>query len=631
MRKHIRKPIPFLAAFLAIALAYFLSGQGTLAHAEGADAGGTMASAKVIELDTVYSETTASWDDEDFFRFTATEHGYFQVHLKHNEEDGNEVNEGWDVNVLDGNGNVITSKSRIEKNWTSIIIPYAEPGKTFYVQVFSHDQYGCPLDCVYDLTVKQTASEEWESEPNETIADADTIRTGKVYHGITVKASDEDYFKFTTTVHGYFQVSLTHNLADSNNVGQGWDVNVLDGDGEVITSGSRIGKNWTSIIIPYAEPGKTFYVQVFSHDQYGCPLDCVYDLTVKQTASEEWESEPNETIADADTIRTGKVYHGITVKASDEDYFKFTTTVHGYFQVSLTHNPADNNNVGQGWDVNVLDGNGEVITSGSKIENNWNSIILPYAKPGKVFYVQVFSHSQYGCPLDCVYDLKVTQKTAASWESEPNGTKKAAIPIKAGKTYNGITETSNDGDYFKLGIQASGKVKVRFSSNKSNPSGSIGQGWNVSVYDKKSKEVAKVQGVKTTDSVSFDVKKGTYYIKIEPSSSWSAPEGCRYTLLADYTKAPSAPKISSVKAGKKSAVVKWKKVSGATGYYVYRSTSKKGGFKKVQTLKRASALSWKNQKLKSGKKYYYKVAAYKKVKGMTVVSPYSAVKSVKVK
>ena len=504
MRKHIRKPIPFLAAFLAIALAYFLSGQGTLAHAEGADAGGTMASAKVIELDTVYSETTASWDDEDFFRFTATEHGYFQVHLKHNEEDGNEVNEGWDVNVLDGNGNVITSKSRIEKNWTSIIIPYAEPGKTFYVQVFSHDQYGCPLDCVYDLTVKQTASEEWESEPNETIADADTIRTGKVYHGITVKASDEDYFKFTTTVHGYFQVSLAHN-------------------------------------------------------------------------------------------------------------------------------PADNNNVGQGWDVNVLDGNGEVITSGSKIENNWNSIILPYAKPGKVFYVQVFSHSQYGCPLDCVYDLKVTQKTAASWESEPNGTKKAAIPIKAGKTYNGITETSNDGDYFKLGIQASGKVKVRFSSNKSNPSGSIGQGWNVSVYDKKSKEVAKVQGVKTTDSVSFDVKKGTYYIKIEPSSSWLAPEGCRYTLLADYTKAPSAPKISSVKAGKKSAVVKWKKVSGATGYYVYRSTSKKGGFKKVQTLKRASALSWKNQKLKSGKKYYYKVAAYKKVKGMTVVSPYSAVKSVKVK
>ena len=142
--------------------------------------------------------------------------------------------------------------------------------------------------------------------------------------------------------------------------------------------------------------------------------------------------------------------------------------------------------------------------------------------------------------------------------------------------------------------------------------------------------MARAQGVKTADSLSFDVKKGAYYIKIE-NSSWLEPKGCRYTLLADYTKAPSAPKISSVKAGRKSVVVKWKKVSGATGYYVYRSTSPKGGFKTVPTLKRASALSWKNKKLKSGRKYYYKVAAYKKVKGMTVVSSYSAVKSVKVK
>ncbi|MCI8298983.1 MAG: hypothetical protein HFI69_01315 [Lachnospiraceae bacterium] len=506
MRQHMKKAIPLLAAFLAVALAYFLPGQGTLAHAEEDDAGGTRAEAKVIELNTTYSEMINSGEDEDFFQFTTTVHGYFQVNFLHNTADSNDVGQGWNVNVLDGEGNVITSAAGIEKNWTSIVIPYAEPGKTFYVQVLAYNQYGYyPLNCVYDLTVNQTASQEWESEPNETIADADVICTDKVYHGITVNSSDEDYFKFTTTVRGYFQVNFSHNAADSNEVHQGWNVNVLDGKGTVITSAKGIEKNWTSIILPYAEPGKTFYVQVLAYNQYG-------------------------------------------------------------------------------------------------------------------YY-----------PLNCMYDLKVTQKATADWESELNETMKTATAIKNGKTYNGITDASNDQDFYKLNISASGKLKVKFSSHNSNPSGSIGQGWDVVVYDKRSNEVTKAESIRQADSVSFDVKKGTYYIKIQPSSSWSTPYSCRYTLLADYVKAPSAPKISSLKAGKKAAAVKWKKASGANGYYVYRSTSKKDGFKKVQTLKKASALSWKNNKLKSGRRYYYKVAAYKKAKGMTVVSSYSAVKSVKVK
>ena len=79
MRQHMKKAIPLLAAFLAVALAYFLPGQGTLAHAEEDDAGGTRAEAKVIELNTTYSEMINSGEDEDFFQFTTTVHGYFQV------------------------------------------------------------------------------------------------------------------------------------------------------------------------------------------------------------------------------------------------------------------------------------------------------------------------------------------------------------------------------------------------------------------------------------------------------------------------------------------------------------------------------------------------------------------------
>ena len=100
---------------------------------------------------------------------------------------------------------------------------------------------------------------------------------------------------------------------------------------------------------------------------------------------------------------------------------------------------------------------------------------------------------------------------------------KTATAIKSGKTYNGNTDTSSDEDFYKFNVPASGKVRVLFSSQNSNPSDSVGRGWDILVYDKKSNEVARTQEIGTAGSVAFDVKKGTYYIKIEPSSVWSAP------------------------------------------------------------------------------------------------------------
>ena len=69
-----------------------------------------------------------------------------------------------------------------------------------------------------------------------------------------------------------------------------------------------------------------------------------------------------------------------------------------------------------------------------------------------------------------------------------------------------------------------------------------------------------------------------------------------------------APKLTVKLTSSNAVKLTWKKVSGATGYYVYRTDSKKGKFKKIATTKKTS---YKNSKLKSNKTYYYKVAAYK--------------------
>ena len=73
-----------------------------------------------------------------------------------------------------------------------------------------------------------------------------------------------------------------------------------------------------------------------------------------------------------------------------------------------------------------------------------------------------------------------------------------------------------------------------------------------------------------------------------------------------------------------SITMSWKKVTGATGYEVYRSTSKNGKYSKVKTT---TSTSLKNGKLSRGKTYYYKVRAYKTINGTKLYGKFSSVKA----
>lgn len=81
-----------------------------------------------------------------------------------------------------------------------------------------------------------------------------------------------------------------------------------------------------------------------------------------------------------------------------------------------------------------------------------------------------------------------------------------------------------------------------------------------------------------------------------------------------FTYAPMA-KVSGVKQSSGSAgsiKLSWSKVSGASGYEIFRSTSKNGYYSKVGTI---SKNYYTNSKLSANKTYYYKVRAYKKSGG----------------
>ncbi len=124
-------------------------------------------------------------------------------------------------------------------------------------------------------------------------------------------------------------------------------------------------------------------------------------------------------------------------------------------------------------------------------------------------------------------------------------------------------------------------------------------------------------------------KNKTYYYKVIAFKTVNASKKTSVAseILTAKT-ATSTPKITYYKnSSKKAAKIKWRKVSGASGYQVYMKVSG-GKYKRVYSGKK---LYYTAKKLKKGKTYYFKVRTYKTSDKVKAYSSYSSTKKVKIK
>ncbi len=129
--------------------------------------------------------------------------------------------------------------------------------------------------------------------------------------------------------------------------------------------------------------------------------------------------------------------------------------------------------------------------------------------------------------------------------------------------------------------------------------------------------------IKTTTSLSYTnsglTAGKTYYYKVKAihtntnaNSTFSEILTAKATVMAPTLKKTANVTSSSIK-------ISWDKVTGASGYYVYRRTSTTGTWKKVKTITSGSTTEFNNTGLSAGS-YYYSVAAYKTVNGTKYTS-----------
>ncbi len=159
-------------------------------------------------------------------------------------------------------------------------------------------------------------------------------------------------------------------------------------------------------------------------------------------------------------------------------------------------------------------------------------------------------------------------------------------------------------------------------------------GYRIYVYNSKTKKYEKYADTKKTAINVKKLKSGTKYkfrIKAYTVSGGKTYYSGSFKFISAVTKPAKAILKSAVSEKTGEIKLVWKNVSGANGYQITYSDSSKfksavkvtqiGGKSKTTVLK----------KLESGKKYYFKVRAYKSLNGKKVYGPYAAVKNAVIK
>lgn len=358
------------------------------------------------------------------------------------------------------------------------------------------------------------------------------------------------------------------------------------------------------------EPG-TWYLKV--KGRWNVPEDVDYSILTSFVTDDSYEKECNDTKEKACALISDKTYHGRISRSDSEDWYKYTATDKGYFIVNFA--PGEQGVPGgtSAWKFIVYNAGLEQIYEQSYVKGEVTTYKIP-CRPG-VYYVKVMSMYSTTIPNE-EYLLKIAFTKSAVIEGEPNNTYQQADTIKTGVTYTGALQHGNDEDWYRLKLTSEGVALFKFSRSSNTSPDEIGWGWKIDIY--KGTSAAPIQTLATKDVTTYKLtlKKGTYYIRIYPNLT-GKPINKDYSIKVNYAKTPKTVKLKSVTAGKRRATIKWNKSKDATGYYIYRSTKKNSGYKKIATIKKNKTVKYVDKKsLKSKRIYYYKVVAYKKTNGL---------------
>lgn len=264
---------------------------------------------------------------------------------------------------------------------------------------------------------------------------------------------------------------------------------------------------------------------------------------------------------------------------------------------------------------------GKVLLETSKIYNKEGFVAVKWKKVSDAQGYEVYKKDESGKWIKCA---DISAKTASYKDSS----------VKNGKFYSyKVRAVMKDGysSYGKASYRYLAAPSIKSAENKTNgiyikwKKCTVATGYKVyrqTEGSTKWKCIATIDG-NTPKYTDKNVKSGVNY-------TYRVKQICKDYISAakDGMKACYVAPVKALTASNspKGITLKWSKVSGVTGYTVYRKAG--GDWKKIATVKGADRTSCIDKKASYGKKNYYKVKAYISNSKQSAYSPAASIYAV---
>lgn len=326
-------------------------------------------------------------------------------------------------------------------------------------------------------------------------------------------------------------------------------------------------------------------------------LKVVYD-TLENDETGQWaETELNTTQENATELQVNQNYWGCSQEKYERLYYKYTLDKPGKVSINLKPQDGKKPITEDLWQISAYLADDELVERSSGTLASGVQF-GPYSLDAGTYYIDVKTNVN-GC-IGQVYDLRVNYEDTSPTIPEVTEAPEATSAPEVTEAPEGTSTPEGTSVPETTGTPGATSVpEVTSAPEVTSTPGAAGNPGNTD------KPVTTPQTTEIDNTtVIGEIKKITN------------------TKIINVTL-----KVSS----KKSVSIKWKKNKVAQGYKIYRSTKKTKGFKCIRTIKNKNTTKYKDKKVKSGKIYYYKLRAYKKVKKKTYYSKYTKTLTVKVK
>lgn len=251
------------------------------------------------------------------------------------------------------------------------------------------------------------------------------------------------------------------------------------------------------------------------------------------------EVESNDTLETADVLPLHTPFTGNLYDAEDMDYFMFTLPVHCVVELNFAIDVPVTNSTGcKYWSVDLCTSEGDTVRVFDIDGTKANYHLTTQGLDTGSYYLRVRSNDSCYCVVP--YTLTVNAYNGTGWEGESNNSLSTADEMAVNSVMNARMYNGDDIDYYKLTVDSSGKLTVKFEIEPIPANDN--EYWQLSLLNEKGEQLLTkaVYGNNTVTALDeYEAEAGTYYILVNNDSyyHWTT----KYMLFAEFEQQAALP------------------------------------------------------------------------------------------